>query len=148
MKEVTTPFVFIHQHDFVLEKNFDLNGLIATMMANPKIKHVRPALGQANQNLCPSWNGPVDEEIEGPHFVPLCRTFGWSDNDHVARRDYYDTFVLPRCGHGPMEDFLHWQMQEAFNNNGKQGHEPFGTYFFGHLTDGAYFSHSDGRRSR
>src|SRR5262249_50025118 len=40
-KYVTTPYVFIQQHDFDIIKEFDLNGLVATMAANPGIKHVK-----------------------------------------------------------------------------------------------------------
>lgn len=86
IKSVTTPYLFIHQHDFLLGKDFDLNGVIATMVVNPNIKHVR--LNQyPRADFFPWFDGDVDQIIEGPHFVPLCRTFGWSDNDHVTRLD-------------------------------------------------------------
>lgn len=144
IKSVTTPFLFIHQHDFLLLKDFDLNGLIATMIANPNIKHVR-----LNQNPRADsytlWDGPVDQIIEGPHFVPLCRTFGWSDNDHVTRLDYYNDFVLPKCGHCAMEAALHPALQSSFEELGPIAQKPFGTYIYGEFTGGPYIFHLDGR---
>lgn len=145
MAHVTTPFVFIHQHDFVLQKDFDLNALIATMVANPYIKHVRLNRGLTNTEFI-DWEGPIDEVTDPTFFVPLCRTCGWSDNDHVTRVDYYQQFVLPKCGRCAMENVLHWALKHSISDLGiEAGHQPFGTYLYGNLSDGNYFYHSDGR---
>lgn len=144
MERVTTPFVFIHQHDFILQKDFDLNALIATMLANPNIKHVRLNRGLTNTAFL-NWEGPIDEVTDPTYFVPLCRTCGWSDNDHVAFVDYYRNFVLPQCKHGPMEQFLHAAIRNAIASIGVEGQKPFGTYLYGKITDGNYLFHTDGR---
>lgn len=144
LKHVTTPFIFIHQHDFLLLKNFDLNGLIATMSINPNIKHVRLAAGDTNMSF--SWyDGFVDEEIEGPSHVPLCRTFGWSDNDHVTTLDYYLNFVLPKCEMTAMENVLNEELCQAVQKDGYGAQKPFGTYLYGNLNDGRYIKHIYGR---
>ncbi|CDZ80963.1 hypothetical protein BN1013_01491 [Candidatus Rubidus massiliensis] len=144
LKHVTTPYVFIHQHDFILQKDFDLNGVIASMELNPNIKHVR--LNRAPWNTYFSdWDGPVDEVIEGGAFVPLCRCCGWSDNDHITRTDYYHNFVLPLCHKEAMEWALHGRLKKAFEDYGYEGHRPFGTYLYGNLNDGDYLYHTDGR---
>ncbi len=143
---VKTPFVFIHQNDLVIVKEFDLNGLVATMEANPFIKHVRLNRGPINAYFV-KWDGPVDEKIEGNHFVPLCRTFGWSDQSHIATVDYYKKFVLPRCGHSFMERFLNPAFKKQIEKKGKNRvHPAFGTYLYGGINDGGYISHSDAQR--
>lgn len=148
IKHVKTPFVFIHQHDFVLQKEFDLNGCVATMMANPHIKHLRFNRGVTNRAFEVEWDGEIDQVINGVAFVPLCRTFGWSDNDHLARTDYYTDFVLPKCGCCPMEHVLQPELKKALAEEGKEGgHAPFGTYLYGTPSHGGYFHHLDGREA-
>lgn len=145
LEHVTTPYVFIHQHDFVLIKDFDLNGLIATMEANENIQHVRLAV-PANYHWLYYYNPPsVDEQILGSSFVPLCRHFVWSDNDHISRASYYREFILPQCGHGAMEWYLNPALEAARKEIGDLCHPPFGTYLYGGLYDGYYLRHSDGR---
>ena len=144
MKRVSTPYIFIHQHDFRLEKTFDLNGVIASMAANPRIKHVRLAYGETNTAQA-GHDGPVDEVIEGLSFIPLSRTFGWSDNDHVSRLDYYLEFVLPQSGFGGMEETLHPAMKKALAEFGISAHERYGTYLYGPISDGGYLDHLHGR---
>ena len=145
-EHVTTPFIFIHQHDFFLVKNFDLRGVIATMLVNENVKHVRLGAGPTNTYFrMHDWH--IDEVIEGPYYVPLSRTFGWSDNDHVTTLDYYLNFVLPRC-HRPrvfIEHVLNPALRQSIRQYGPDGHKPFGTYFYGAPTDGDYIHHIDGR---
>jgi hypothetical protein len=145
IERVTTPYVFIHQHDFLLVKDFDLNGVIATMEANENVKYVRLALPPFNYHWRP-WNPPgADERIVGTAFVPLCRHFQWSDNDHVSPTSYYRDFVLPRCGHGPMENYLDPALSFLREEIGDLCHPVFGTYLYGGMNDGGYLYHSDGR---
>ena len=145
---VTTPFIFMHQHDLVLKKPFDLNGIIAPMVANQNIKHVH-LKGAPFNNCEPWWDGPVDQVIFGLHFVPLCRTFGWSDQSHISRVEYYRDFVLPQCGRGFMEGFLHYGLKKSIEQccyDLDEAHAPFGTYLYGDPSDGGYIYHSNGRR--
>lgn len=146
IKLVKTPFIFFHQHDFLLKKSFDLNGVIASMVANPQIKHVR-----LNQNPRADsytvFDGPVDEVVQGSHFVPLTRCFGWSDNDHVTRLDYYADFVLPHCFERvSMEWDMHPWFQDKIAEHGHDAaHAVFGTYIYGQIADGNYIFHTDGK---
>lgn len=140
MKYVNTPFVFIHQHDLVVKKWFDLNGVIATMVANPNIKYVQFSQSSNRKR-------PVDEVIEGDHFVPLCRSFGWSDMCHVASVDYYENFVLPQCNNTFMDLVLQPALKNSVKKLGKdEGHRPFGSYLYGNLSDGCFIYHSHGAR--
>lgn len=146
MNHIDTPFIFVHQHDLKLIKDIDMNGVIATMVDNPNIKHLAFPGDSTNIPLWTLWNGPVDTVIEGVHYVPLRRTFGWTDRTHVARYDYYRDFVLPRCGHSFMEFSLLPALKQAINIQGfDEGHRPFGTYFFGEMDDDDYIIHTDAR---
>lgn len=143
MKYVDTPFVFIHQHDLVILKEFDLNKVIATMIANPNVKYVHFWKG-INGDGDP-WNGPVDEVVDGEHFVPLCRSFGWTDQTHVASADYYRSFILPKCNKVCMEWVIMKKIKKDIAEKGMdEGHRPYGTYLYGTLEDGHYIYHSDG----
>lgn len=145
LKHVQTPYLFIHQHDFLLAKPFNLNALISTMNINPNIKHVR--LNREQNTFFKNWDGPVDEVIEKDTYLPLCRTFGWSDNDHVTTLGYYRNFVLPKCsGKVAMEHILHPALQESILRLGKdEGQKLFGTYLYGNIMDGSYLIHLNGR---
>ncbi len=143
MKRVTTPFVFLHQHDLILTKDVDFAGIIATMIGNPRVKYV--GLMDHSENTAFS-NDRVDDVIEGFHCVPLCRTFGYSDRCHVARTEFYREFVLPQCGNFSMEEAMNPIFGKAKHTLGmEEAHRIFGTYLYGNLTDGGYHKHVDGR---
>ena len=142
MKRVTTPFVFVHQHDFLLAKPVDVEGVIRSMEANPMLKHIRLS---RRRNMRTYWDGMIDEKVPEPHYVPLCRTFGWSDNDHFSPLSYYQDFVFPRIPRkGPMERFLHRQEKRGLRRN-RKAQEIFGTYLYGPKGGGQYIVHLNGK---
>lgn len=145
LKHVTTPFVFMHQHDLILKKSFDLNRLIATMITNPNIKYVHFYGGKNKKSEW--WNRIVDDKINGVHFVPLTRSFGWSDQCHVASVAYYHDFVLPECDHCFMETAMQKKFKKELHEKGKKSHDPFGSYLYGGMKDGHYIRHTDGRNT-
>ncbi len=156
LKHVTTPFIFIYQHDDILAKPFDLNGCLRTMRANPSIKYIHFShhanQGSHSGDMDTTWYGPVDSRIKGGSFVPLTRFFGWSDYAHMTTVDYYQQVVLPLCEgrHGPMEWCVHSAMKEQLKgvkeaSKINQIHSFFGTYLYGDLKDGSYIFHSNGK---
>jgi hypothetical protein len=153
MQHVTTPFVFIHQHDMSLIKEFDLNGCLASMLLNPNIKQIHfPVVDDPRDfgEMFSTWYGPIDDYIEGVSVVPLIRYFGWSDYAHVTTTKYLKEFVLPKCGHGPMEAWLHPAFKQAVigadDDRIDEVHLEFGTFLYGDMyeNEGNYFHHSDG----
>ncbi len=151
MQHVTTPFVFIHQHDMQLVKEFDLNGCLASMLLNPNIKYIHLTI-EDNQHesgeMFSPWYGLVDSYIEGVNLVCLTRYFGWSDYAHVTTAKYMREFVLPRCSHGRMETWLQHDFKQALLGKDfyeiDDVHPEFGTYLYGDIDDGHYIHHSDG----
>jgi hypothetical protein len=137
MQLVDTPYVFVHQHDFILTRPFDAVNLIKSMDENPHLKLIR---FNRFTNAPNGWDGPIDHHIEGNYYVPLLRTFGWSDNDHIARIDYYRDFVFPKVTWGgAMEWFLHDPSKIQMD------HHSYGTYLYGSMNDSPYIYHLDGK---
>lgn len=140
MERVTTPFVLIHQHDLVLKKSFDLNGLLEKMMGDPSIQYVHFCVGPNSENA-------MAEEVEG-RGVPLCRFFAWTDRTHVARKSYYENFVFPNCpGYTFMESVLCQMLLDEVAEKGPAAHSRYGTYLYGGLSDGCYILHLDARHN-
>lgn len=143
MKHVKTPYVFVHQHDFKLIKPIDAVGIIRSMEENPLLKHIRLPRHQVKQTC---WDFVVDENIEGPCYVPLCRTYGWSDNDHFTLKSYYDDFIFPKIKNKrPMEVVINPIMRKITKQNPALHHQ-FGTYLYGKYGDGRCIIHLDGKR--
>lgn len=147
IEKVTTPFVFLFQHDDILQKDFDLNGCIASMLKNPKIKYIHLTRGFNFENAC--WFDPLDTHVEGGSLIPLTRAFGWSDYAHVATVDYYKNFILPQCGHHFMEVFISHKFRAEIENKTMEEmekiHSKYGSYLYGNIEDGNYIFHTDGR---
>ena len=143
VKHVKTPYIFVHQHDFKLVKPIDVIGIIRSMDENPLLKHIRLPRHQVKQTC---WDFIVDEKIEGVSYVPLCRTYGWSDNDHFARKSYYDNFIFPKIkGKRPMEVVINPIMRRATKADPALHHH-FGTYLYGNYGDSRCIIHLDGKR--
>ncbi|MEK7339837.1 MAG: hypothetical protein AABZ92_03890 [Verrucomicrobiota bacterium] len=152
LKYVTTPFVFIHQHDMCFTKKFNLNACLSSMLANKNIKWIHFS-GKFNSSLTgdmqSSCFGPADNYVEGNSLIPLTRAYGWSDHAHIAHIDYYKFFIMPMCKNNYMEDHVHKNFKKALLNKTSSEihaiHLKFGTYLYGDLEDGCFFYHIDGR---
>ena len=143
MKLVKTPYVFVHQHDLEIRKPVDSFGIVRSMDENPNLKHIRL---HRLWNVVGGFDYHIDEVIEGPCYVPLCRTFGWSDNDHFTRKSYYDEFIFPKIiNKCPMERFIN-PLEKALTEQNPDNHRFFGTYLYGKRGDGKYLHHLNGKR--
>ena len=145
-EHVKTEYVLVHQDDFEFLKPLDLHGLLRAMDQNHNLKHVRlnsapnpPFLGG------PSVNDPgVDDKIEGGSAFPVLKTLRWSDNDHIARTDYYTDFVLPLIGDAKtfMEHVLNTAEHEDLKSDPSK-HSKYGTFLYGTWGDGPFIYHLD-----
>lgn len=168
---VNTTFLFALQHDYVVVRPFDASGLLRTMVDVPVVKHVR--LNMRPNMPARGFDGVVENASLPGLRVPLARTCGWSDAPHIARTEYYRTFVIPRNRQDHnggrrkfMEESLHYPLQR----NGMRGgcwetkqqvrrgvqspawpadFDEFGTYLYGAATpsDGSYTHHHSLRGS-
>jgi hypothetical protein len=142
LKYVKTKYLFIHQHDFQLIKPFDLDLVLDSMELNPDIKHVRL---NKRRNIRLGYDFYIDE-YKGKTKIPLTRTFGWSDNDHITRKDYYENFVIPKVGNKkiPMEWALHGLERKDLKEDTSK-HSIYGTFLLGALNEPAYIRHLNGK---
>jgi hypothetical protein len=152
MKRVTTPFVYIHQHDLQITQDFDLNALIASMVANSKIKCVM--LGGDDNGAEGEFNpyfGWIDQNIQGEHFVPLFRCYGWSDQAQITTVDYYLNTVFPQCrankGNFMEQTMLHRLRYDVAKLGKEVAHPIYSCYLYGGSHDGPYIMHTDARNN-
>lgn len=145
MKLVTTPFIYSHQHDVMIIRKFDVVNLIRTMEENPNIKVVRICNGENRPNL---FDGPVDTHVEGISYVPLVRSFRFSDSEHFTTVKYYQEMVFPKVrGHNFAE---HWMMEPDFLAHQREiieNHTLYGIYVYGRIGEPTCLHHLDGRHS-
>lgn len=148
LKTVTTEYVFLHQDDFELVKPLDLDGLVAAMDENHNIKHVRLNSGMNLLGKSNSYDRLIDDCIEGGTSFPLLRTGGWSDNDHIARKDYYEEFVMPTIGEEAtfMEHIMN-QLEMKDLGEDINRHTKYGTYLYGTFEEGPFIYHLDRKSS-
>lgn len=145
MKLVKTPFVFLHQHDVVIVKNFDAVGLVRTMEENPTIKLVRLCNGENSPNW---YDGPVDDKIRGIHYIPLVRSFRFADSEHFTTVKYYQDLVFPRVNGRNFAEY--WMMEPNYKEHQQDmidNHDLYGTYVYGKLGEPSYLRHLDGRNT-
>jgi hypothetical protein len=150
LQHVTTPFLYIHQHDLQIIQEFDLNGLIATMVANPRIQCVMLAGGDNGaEGDFNAYHGYIDRQIEGEHFVPLMRCFGWSDQAQITTVDYYRNVIFPQCkarkGNFMEQTMLHRIRYDVAKLGKDIAHPIYACYLYGGSADGAYIVHTDAK---
>ena len=143
MKLVETPYIYSHQHDVVITRPFDVVGIIRSMEANPNIKQVRVCNGETSPNY---FDGPVDTYVDGVSFVPLLRTFRFSDSEHFTTVKFYKEMVFPKVkGYNFAE---YWVMEPNFKEMQEEmirNHAEWGTYIHGKPGSPSCLQHLDGR---
>jgi hypothetical protein len=145
MEHVTTPFVYIHQHDFLIIREFDVVNMIRTMEDNLTVKLIRVCNGENNPNY---FDGPVDTYVEGTSYVPLVRTFRFSDCEHFTTVKYYHDVVFPRVHGKCFAEF--WMMEPGFKEHQQEmlkNHAYYGMYVYGRMGEPTCLHHLDGRQS-
>lgn len=143
MELVETPYIYSHQHDIVIIRPFDIRGIIRTMENNPNIRLVRACNGENGPNY---FDGPVDTYVEGISFIPLVRTFRFSDSEHFTTVNFYKEMVFPKVkGHNFAE---YWVMEPNFEKMQEEiirNHAQWGMYIYGRLGEPTCLKHLDGR---
>jgi len=142
-KLVDTKYVFLHQHDFVFLEDFDVNGIMKTMDENTSIKVVRACNGENRPNY---FDGPVDSKVNGVSYVPLVRSFRFSDNEHLTTVDYYKEHIFPLVTYKCFAE--HFVMSPDFvqkRNEIEKNHDVWGIYIYGKMGQKTNLKHLDGR---
>ncbi len=140
---VKTPFIFVHQHDFVLEKPLDLEGVMSSMERNPFIQYVHFTRAK---NIPYGTAQVAAIPYEGPSHIPLCISYNWSDHEHLTSKKYYETFVFPRVGNRPIA--MEWELAHPIRNacvKDPNKYKEFGVFLYGSYGEGPFVTHLDGK---
>ena len=149
LKFVETKYVLVVQHDLEFTRKIDLQNCLIALEINPKIKHLRfnklsnnPYIWDCN----PSYRKLLYKEesisIQGEKFRYI-KTLGWSDNNHLTTRDYYQNLILPLVGHRRI-----FPENVANLASGVYNHKLLGTFIYGGLGEQQTIFHLDGRGSQ
>lgn len=144
---VKTKYMMVCQHDLYFKIPVTVYPLINLMEKYSEVKHLR---FNTLQNL-PIYIGWDGWKINGKHVykevmfdnIALCYTPAWSDQNHIATKEYYETIVYPDCEKygGPSNTW----MEEVLNTYCLAYQERYGTYIYGNYGIAPVICHSDGR---
>jgi hypothetical protein len=150
MDMVDTKYVLVLQHDIHIRRAIPLYKLVSLVEKYPRIKHLRFNV-RKNLPTFMWWDGYqkdgksifAEEVYDG---VKVCVTPAWSDQNHLATKEYYDTVVFPDCTNSDGEliyDFMENRMNGLCHHN----HSRYGTYIYDAYGAPRTSRHSDGRKS-
>jgi hypothetical protein len=146
---VKTKYMLVLQHDIHIRRDVPVLELIDLMERHSHIKHLRFNV-RRNHPTFMWWDGYQggkqvfhEEVVDG---VKLCFTPAWSDQNHLATKEYYENVVFPDCTNDDGEliyDFMENRMNGLCHHN----HPRYGTYIYGGYGAPRTSRHSDGRKS-
>jgi len=149
VSKVKTKYILVLQHDIHIHREIPVLDMIALMEKNEHIKHLRFNV-RRNHPTFMWWDGYkggkhqfAEEEVDG---VKLCFTPAWSDQNHLATKEYYENVVFPDCSNADGE-LIYDFMENRLNGLCHHNHERYGTYIYGEYGAPRTSRHSDGRKS-
>ena len=147
--KVTTKYMLVLQHDIHIRREIPVTKMIDLMEKNEYVKHLRFNV-RRNHPTFMWWDGYkggkcqfAEEEVDG---VKLCFTPAWSDQNHLATKEYYENVVFPDCTNADGE-LIYDFMENRLNGLCHHNHERYGTYIYGEYGAPRTSRHSDGRKS-
>jgi hypothetical protein len=149
VSQVQTKYVLVLQHDIHIRREIPVLKLIDLMERHQHIKHLRFNV-RKNLPTFMWWDGYqggntlfAEEEYAG---VKLCVTPAWSDQNHLATKEYYENIVFPDCTN-PDGELIYDFMENRLNGMCHHNHSRYGTYIYGEYGSPRTSRHSDGRKS-
>lgn len=150
VSQVKTKYMLVLQHDIHIRREIPVLKMIDLMERQHHIKHLRFNV-RRNHPTFMWWDGYhkdghcifAEEEYGG---VKLCVTPAWSDQNHLATKEYYESVIFPDCTNPDSE--LIWDfMENRLNGLCHHNHDRYGTYIYGEYGAPRTSRHSDGRKS-
>jgi len=149
---VNTEYVMIVQHDRCFMKQFDLQGIIESMIDFPQMRCVNlPTSSTTNYYERMDSKFHKFQFLQGKEifrnnltFLPLCQFY---DSTHIAHVRFYWDFIFPKHfvpKSGFIEDKMGQIQVRDIRENGFQAHAKYGTFLFGDGFD-RIVQHLDGR---
>lgn len=152
LKEITTEFVLVVQHDLPFVKPVPIRRLARLMRTQPQIRHLR-------FNSSAVTNSGWDALYEDKHVrrsrssflrnfefedrwgkLRLVSTLAWSDQNYLVSREHLVHDLVPIFR--GLKTFPENVLNPLLN---EETHRYFGTFLFGGMDDPAYILHRDGR---
>ena len=149
VSQVTTKYMLILQHDIHIRREIPVLKMIGLMEKYKHIKHLRFNV-RKNHPTFMWWDGYQggetlfnEEEYDG---TKVCVTPAWSDQNHLATKEYYENVVFPDCTN-PEGELIYDFMENRLNGLCHHNHARYGTYIYGEYGALRASRHSDGRKS-
>ena len=147
---VETEYMLVLQHDIHIRREIPVAKMLKLMKKYKRIKHLRFNV-RKNFPIFMWWDGYCkdgkclfgEEEYDG---VKLCVTPAWSDQNHLATKEYYENVVFPDCTNDDGE-LIYDFMENRLNGMCHHNHSRYGTYIYGEYGAPRTSRHSDGRKS-
>lgn len=144
---VQTKYMLIMQHDIHIRREVPVYRLLELMEKYTHIKHLRFNV-RKNHPTFAWWDGWrkdnafvfTEQEYDD---VKVCLTPAWSDQNHLATKEYYNTVVFPDCTEDG--ELIYNFMENKLNGMCHENHERYGTYIYGEYGASRTSRHSDGR---
>jgi hypothetical protein len=140
-----TEFINIMQEDLIIDKSFDVNGIINAIKNNNNIDLVRYNRSSNiyhqnwNSNFCKYKNKFTDKEIIKVNNLILSKSNQYSDNCHITTKDYYYKYIFPNINsYNFMEHSLICEVGKKL---------PDTIWHLGGYNDGFFINHKDGRNN-
>jgi hypothetical protein len=152
LQHVTTPFVYILQHDLPFRRTVNHSACIRGMKRYPRqLQCIRFSTLRENagfdRSLAPLWNCPqaphhpvallVDRQY---HFF---KNIWFSDNPHLTTKDYYMNQIIPIGMKGNLHQSPEVSLEEESRKNCTWGQYVYGTPF--NPPEGRHTTHLDAR---
>jgi len=153
LEHVATPFVLLHQHDLLLNRNFTSTLAVAVLRAlaerkanyvilNRDVNFVSRSTQyfQAAPHRLDMWRSFVrghSQQLDDEDHTPLTPFIGYSDQSHLARADWVRDRVLPMVGDRKccMEFAVYEVMLLAWLHDPRRWEH---TFMLGGMLDGPY----------
>ena len=150
VSQVKTKYMLVLQHDIHIRREIPVLKMIDLMERQQHVKHLRFNV-RRNHPTFMWWDGYhkdghcifAEEEYDS---VKLCVTPAWSDQNHLATKEYYESVVFPDCTN-PDGELIHDFMENRLNGLCHHDHSRYGTYIYGEYGAPRTSRHSDGRKS-
>lgn len=144
---VETEYMLIMQHDIHLRRKVPVYDMIKLMEKYPHIKHLRFNV-RRNLPTFIDWDGWKKDGVyvfseQVYDEVKLCVTPCWSDQNHIATKEYYQNIVFPDCTVDG--ELVYNFMENILNYKNHYNPERYGTYVYGEYGAPRTSRHSDGR---
>lgn len=159
---VDTKYVLIYQHDWTFDRPVNINELLNAMDRFPELRYIGfPSRENYLLKLAayPVFFKDLAKYDINKFGVPLLPLNFWYDKPHIARVDFYKSFVYGQRHIDPLngksisvknfiEDTLGQVERNDLAMHGMTAHAKYGTYLLYDIPGSTVVSHDDARHKR